>query len=85
MIIGLQCNSLKNRKLIKYLKYPTLMIYYTTPLLAMIPFSTSYIFYNYKIDNTAWWIGIWFVISKHFWIIIGFAFIYVRLNDLDGM
>lgn len=84
MLIGLHYDKLKNPSVVKWLKAPILFIFYFIFPLGMIPFFSSYIFYNYEIDEASWWIGVWTTISKHFWGILAFSIVFVFTNKLDS-
>lgn len=84
MIVGLYFDNLKNLTLIKWFKVPALTIFYFIFPLGMVPFFTSYIFYNYNVNNTAWWIGVWTIFSKHFWGLLGISIVFVFTNNLDS-
>lgn len=84
MLVGLHYETIKSPTIVKWLKVPVLFVFYFIFPLGMIPFFSSYIFYNFDIDETSWWIGVWTTISKHFWGILAFSIVFVFANKLDS-
>ncbi|XP_063702384.1 uncharacterized protein LOC134832329 [Culicoides brevitarsis] len=83
MLVGLHYDLLKSPVVIKWLKTPAMFIFYFLFPLGSIPFFSCYIFYNYDIDETAWWIGAWTTVAKHFWGILAFSVVFVFANNFD--
>lgn len=84
MVVGLYYDSFKTENVVKYLKYPCLfMLYFAIPI-GIIPLMSSWIFYNLEIDVTAWWIGPYVILTKHYFAFIGLSFLVVFSNNLDS-
>lgn len=84
MIVGLYYDTLKLEKIIRIFRYPALTVTYLIVPLGLIPIFAGFYLYDDSIDVTAWWIGVWVLISKHYYSFIALAVAFVCVNNLDS-
>lgn len=84
MIVGLYYDSWKSKEMIKIFRYPTLLVTYMIIPLGLVPILVGSIFYDENIDVSQWWVGLFVLVSKHYYSIIGFSITFVFINNLDS-